>query len=273
MIRFFVCISIFQVRKGTREVVAEEFSKGDSPIHLLDPRIKVSLVALFSLVVALTNHWLVLALAQTFSVTLLLIARLDKRKVALRLLIVNSFLLFLWFFLPFTYPGNNVLLSLGALQLSAEGVSFAFIITLKSNAIIAASIALLGTSSFFAIVHALSHFCFPDKLLSLCFFCFRYLHVVSYEYKRLHNALKIRCFRPETSIHTYKTYAYLFGILVIKSYDRSQRVYQAMLCRGFKGKFWMFDHFKMRKSDLISGMVMLLFIVGLVLLQWTSLLP
>jgi len=254
-------------------VVAEEFSSGDSPIHRLDPRIKVFVAALFSLVVALTSHWHVLVLAQAFSLTLLLIARLDRRKVALRLAIVNSFILFLWLFLPFTYPGSTVLFSLGALHLSAEGIYFAFIITLKSNAIITASIALLGTSSFFALVHALRHFYVPDKLVNLCFFCFRYLHVVYYEYKKLHNVLKIRCFRPGTNIHTYKTYAYLLGMLLIKSYDRSQRVYQAMLCRGFKGNFWMLDHFTLSKSDLMSGTLMLCFIVGLVLLQWIQILP
>ena len=80
--------------------------------------------------------------------------------------------------------------------------------------------------------------------------------------------MKIRCFHPRTDIHTYKTYAYLLGMLLIKSYDRSERVHQAMICRGFKGEFWMLDHFNLKKSDVIAGVLMLFFIMGLFLLQW-----
>ncbi|MBW1679214.1 MAG: cobalt ECF transporter T component CbiQ, partial [Deltaproteobacteria bacterium] len=90
---------------------------------------------------------------------------------------------------------------------------------------------------------------------------------------KLANAMKIRCFHPRTDIHTYKTYAYLLGMLLIKSYDRSERVHQAMICRGFKGEFWMLDHFSLKKPDVIAGVLMLFFIMGLSLLQWGQIIP
>ena len=76
------------------------------------------------------------------------------------------------------------------------------------------------------------------------------------EYSRLRNAVIIRCFKAGTNIHTYRTYAYLVGMLIVRSYERSQRIYQAMLCRGFKGRFPVISHFRLRKGDVVFGLLM-----------------
>ncbi|NIR17569.1 MAG: cobalt ECF transporter T component CbiQ, partial [Desulfobacterales bacterium] len=65
----------------------------------------------------------------------------------------------------------------------------------------------------------------------LLFFSYRYIHVIYLEYVRLLNAMKVRCFHPRSDVHTYKAYAHLVGMMLLKSYDRSERVYGAMLCR------------------------------------------
>jgi len=184
-----------------------------------------------------------------------------------RLLPVNSFILLLWIVLPFTYPGKT-LFSLGPLEASGEGIRYALSITIKSNTIILACMALLGTTPIFTLAHALRHLRVPDKLVQLLFFSYRYIHVIYLEYVRLLNALKVRCFRPRSDLHTYKAYAHLVGMMLLKSYDRSERVYDAMLCRGFKGKFWVLDHFSLKRGDLILFIIMLLSLMGLGLLQW-----
>jgi cobalt/nickel transport system permease protein len=56
--------------------------------------------------------------------------------------------------------------------------------------------------------------------------------------------------------------------VMLKSYDRSERVYDAMLCRGFKGKFWVLDHFSLKSGDIISFIIMLIYLTGLGFLQW-----
>ncbi|MDY6844080.1 MAG: cobalt ECF transporter T component CbiQ [Thermodesulfobacteriota bacterium] len=245
----------------------EEFSAGDSFIHHLDPRIKLVIAILFSTVVAVANKLVLLFAAICFPIVLISVARLSIKKVQKSLLLVNGFILFLWLLMPFTYAGET-LFSLGSLHASKEGVMYCVLITLKSNTIILTCMILLATSKISALVHALRHLYIPDKLVQLFFFCYRYIHVIHIEYSRLRNAMKIRCFKPQTNIHTYKTYAYLIGLLLIKSYDRSERVYKAMLCRGFKGKFWVLDHFSLKRSDVVAGIIMVLYIIGLVFLQW-----
>ncbi len=248
-------------------MVAEEFSSGNSFIHDLDPRIKIIVATLFSITVAVADRTEVLLLALLFSACCVILSSLPLLRVMRRLLLVNGFILLLWLLLPFTYPGKT-LFSVGPFDATAEGIRYALTITIKSNTIILACIALLGTTSIFALVHALRHLHVPDKLVQLLFFSYRYIHVIYREYLRLLNAMKVRCFRPRSNLRTYKTYAYLVGMMLLNSYDRSERVYGAMLCRGFKGQFWILDHFALKRGDVMLFIIMLLSIAALGFLQW-----
>jgi len=248
-------------------MVAEEFSSGNSLIHDLDPRIKIIVATLFSITVAVADRTDVLLLALLFSACCVILSSIPLLRVMRRLLLVNGFILLLWLLLPFTYPGKT-LLSVGPFDATAEGIRYALTITIKSNTIILACIALLGTTSIFTLVHALRHLHVPDKLVQLLFFSYRYIHVIYLEYLRLLNAMKVRCFRPRSNLRTYKAYAYLVGMMLLNSYDRSERVYDAMLCRGFKGQFWILDHFALKRGDVILFIIMLFSIAALGFLQW-----
>ena len=59
-------------------------------------------------------------------------------------------------------------------------------------------------------------------------------------------------------------------MLLVKSHDRAERVRAAMICRGFKGKFYDLKEFSFRSSDLIIMIFMLLAIIGIGFLQWTK---
>jgi len=246
-------------------LIKEKFSEGDSTLHRLDPRVKIIVAILFSVMVALTDKYTLLTGGLLFAVGAVAVARLRAKEIISRLLVVNSFIFLLWLMLPFTFPGKNIY-TLGSFNISQEGIKYALLITIKSNTIILAGIALLSTSSIFNLVHALRHLHFPDKLTQLFFFTYRYTQTIHSEYIRLNNAIKIRGFKPRTNFHTYRTYAYLIGMMLVRSYDRSKRVYNAMLCRGFKGKFLTLNHFVFKKSDFVAGIVMLSCIMGLVLL-------
>ena len=243
----------------------EQFAKGSSCLHRFDPRLKIIIAALFSIIIAIANQYNVVLIGLMFALFLIAISRLNLLSVLYRLLIINGFILILWFFLPFSMPGK-LLFKIGPLIATKEGINYALIISLKSNVIIMVNIALLSTSSVFTLVHALSHLYVPKKLIHLFFFSFRYIHVIYLEYTKLKNAMKIRCFKPGTNLHTYKTYAYLIGMLLIKSYDRSKSIYNAMLCRGFKGDYYILNHFSLGVYDIISYLLMLSFLLFLIIL-------
>ncbi len=226
----------------------EEFALGDSIIHKMDPRSKLLTAFAFSVVVALTGDPMALYLAPVFPLVLLGLAGVNFRGVLRRLVTANVFIAFLWIFLPFSH-GETVVYSLGPLHVYREGLWFALFITLKSNAIILMIIALLGTSSVFSVVHALSHLHVPDKLVHVFFFCFRYLETIQDEYQRLVTAMKIRGFKPGPNMRTYRAYANLMGILLVRSFERSARIVAAMKCRGFRNKFYILHHYEMQTRD------------------------
>jgi len=251
-------------------VTVETFALGESFIHRLDPRVKIASAVALAVVTATGGRLGVLGLSLLVGLVLIGLARLSLLQVGLRLLAVNAFLLLLWCILPFSYPGRP-LFELGPLVASREGVAYAVAITLKSNAIILVMIALLATTPIFTLVHGLWHLRLPVKLVQLLFFTFRYFHVMHQEYLRLRGAMRVRCFKARTNRHTYRSLAYLVGMLLVRSFDRSERIYQAMLCRGFQGRFWVLDHFELRAADLAFLGVMVLVALAMAVGQWTHL--
>lgn len=233
----------------------EEFAEGSSIFHRLDPRVKFISLMPYIIVIAVMKDLKFPAIALLASALMIAFARIDIKKLLNRLGAVNIFILLLWLFLPFSHPGE-VFLYFGPLSVSREGIFFALSVTLKANAIVLATIAILGTSEVFSLAHALVHLKVPEKLVYLFFFFYRYISVLHDEYTTLKRAISVRAFRPKTNMHTYKTYAYLVGMLIVRSYDRSERVYNAMLCRGFTGRFPIITHFHMHTRDYAFGGLM-----------------
>ncbi len=248
-------------------MIEERFAGGGTMLHRADPQVKIIAAVLFSIVVAVASDPVMLAAAIMFSLALIISARFAFKPVFHTLLAVNSFIIFIWFIMPFSFPGYPVF-EIGPLTATAEGIRYCAVLTMKSNAIIMANLALFSTSSLVSLAHALSHMRVPAKLIHIFFFCIRYIHVMQMEYTRLRNALKVRCFTPKTDMHTYRTYANLVGMLLVNSFERSVRIYDAMKCRGFNGQYYVLDHFEHKRADSILFAVLILGIAVLAYLEW-----
>lgn len=247
----------------------EEFSEGSSIIHRLDPRVKVISVLILTVALAVSYNIPGISIGLLVSIVLLCAAGLDGKKVLSRFAVVNGFFFFLLVILPLTVSGGH-LYSIGPLSLSERGLTYAFLLMLKGNAIYGAMIALLGTSSIVKLGHALHHLRVPDRLVQLFFFSYRYISVLHDEYGRIRRALKIRCFRARTNIHSYRTFAYVIGMLFLNSYDRSHRIYRAMLCRGFCGELRTIDHFEINRVDLSFLLIQAIVAASIVTIQVMS---
>ncbi len=243
----------------------EEFAEGTSLLHRMDPRAKILTLVPLVVVTALSRGLEAPLLSLAVSFLLTLIARLSFRGLLSRLLVVNTFVLLLWVFLPFSYHGREVF-SIGPFTITREGLIYTLSITVKTNAIVLSTIAMLGTSEIFSIAHALLHLRAPQKLIYLFFFFYRYISVLHEEYTRLRRAMTVRCFSAGTGLHTYRSIAYLVGMLLVRSYERSQRIYQAMLCRGFDGTFPVVRHFRFTPRDGMFSLIMLLLTVAIMVI-------
>jgi len=248
-------------------MILEPFATGHSRVHSLDPRLKVLFATVYSFVVALSDRFPSLFAALALSFLLIGLARLNIREVAGRVLIVNGLILLFWLVLPLTFEGV-ALFYLGPFAVTREGLLVSARITLKSNAILLAFIALIASTSITTLGHALNRLRFPEKIIHLLLLTYRYVFVIEQEYQRLVRAAKIRGFRPKSNMHTYRTYAYLIGMLFVRASERAERVRQAMLCRGFKGKFYCLREFSFSRQDFIWSVFMGIAVIGLGVVEW-----
>ncbi len=248
-------------------MIQEPFASGNSFVHRLDPRIRLVSACTYSIVVAMSASFQVLATAVVISFLLVLLARLSAREVIKRIVMVNSFIVLLWVILPLTFQGPGAF-TLGPLTMYRAGIVMAAQITLKSNAILLALIALVTTMNFSTLGYSLNWLRVPEKIVHLLLMTYRYVFVIEQEYQRLVRSAKIRGFRPGTNLHTYKTYGYIVGMLFVRSSIRADRVYRAMLCRGFKHKFYCLYEFKSDRGGWFFGFAIGAVLMVLVYLEW-----
>jgi cobalt/nickel transport system permease protein len=244
----------------------EPFAVGDSALHRLDPRIRLVSAAIFSCMVAVFRESSALLAALILSMALAAIARLRIVEVLKRLLVVNGLVVCIWAVIPFTFPGEP-LFRLGPLGAAREGIELAAQITLKSNAIVLAFMALVATIPFSTVGHALHWLRVPDKIVHLLLMTYRYIFVLEQEYQRLIRAARIRGFQPGTNLHTYRTYAYLVGMLFVRAIDRAERVRWAMICRGFKRKFYSLQEFRAGAGSWVFLLLMSAAVLGIAVLE------
>lgn len=250
-------------------MIEEPFAQGSSIIHVIDPRVKMVFALFFSIIVALTHKLPVAVCGLMLAGVLVIISRITLRQLLSRVVVANIFIVFLWLILPFSVPGRTIFEFMG-LAATYEGIQYTLLITVKCNAIILLNITLLSTSSISDLVHVLRHFRVPDKLIHIFFFLFRYANVMVGEYDVLQRTLKVRGFKPNTSVHTYRTYGVVIGTLLVRGHDRSEQIHRAMVCRGFKGKYWLLEHFIMKPQDIIAACMLTVILLCLGVLEWTT---
>lgn len=254
--------------QSTRSVLASvALDRPASFIDQIDPRARILTAVAFAVLVAVCSQMATAALALGLAVVAVLAARLRLGQVARRLVPLNLLVVLLALTLPWSTPGDPLWV-LGPMQYSREGGLLAVTIALKGNAIVLALVVLLGTLDLTTLGHALAHLYVPEKLTHLLLFTVRYVEVLEQEYLRLKAAMRTRGFRPAMNWHTYRSYGYLVGMLLVRSLERSKRILAAMKCRGFRGRFYLLDHFAFSLHDAEFAVVSLIVLAGLAAVEW-----
>jgi cobalt/nickel transport system permease protein len=198
---------------------------GSTGAQRLDARIKIVAALLFVLWVVLTplRLWPCYLVQLAIVLSVYLWARLPLRLLATRLAVVLPFLLLIAAAVP---------LSRGF----SAGWDIAAQIVIRSSLALSAMIVLAATTAFPSFISALSWFRVPRVFVSILTFMHRYLHVLAEEAMRMHRAKQSRTCRPSLWTDT-RIMANCVGILFVRAFERAERVYAAMLARGWQGKF------------------------------------
>lgn len=206
---------------------------GHSWIHRLAPQCKLAAQLLFVIVVVLTPRqafW-AFGLYAIMLAGLIVAAGLPPRFVAKRLVFEVPFVLFA-VLLPFIGGGPRT--QVFGLSLSVEGLWGAWNIVAKATLGLAASILVAATTTMPEFLRGFEALHMPKVLTSTASFMIRYTDVIADEMHRMKIAREARGYDPRW-IWQAKAIAASAGALFIRAYERGERVYLAMLSRGYTG--------------------------------------
>lgn len=246
---------------------SENLMRGKT-ISGLDPRTRLVATLAFAVTSVALAHIPALVLALFSSVMVMLATGLPIVKTLRRMAAMDGFIVFILVLLPFTMPGEPIL-TIWGFTASWDGLHKAIIIALKANAVVLMLLALVGTLEAVTLAKALHALHVPASLVHLLQFTVRYIEVLEREYQRLRAAMKARGFRPKNSLHTYKSFGYLIGMMLVRALERSERILDAMKCRGFDGTIPVHAAFSFNRRDGVFVLAMSTVLAALVLVEFT----
>lgn len=207
-------------------------------LRRMDPRARLLVALGYALVVLSLDSLPMLGMALLIAIGFAFAARLMAALIFKRLVALEAFMLLLCCLLPLTVPGEPWF-TLGPLSASWDGLWLAAVILLKANTIVLMLLTLVGSLEPVVLGHTLARLRVPDKLVHLFLFTVRYLAVLGDEYHRLRRAMLARGFKAKSDRHSWRSFGWLIGMLLVRSLDRAERVLAAMKCRGFHGRFYL----------------------------------
>ena len=215
------------------KLVLDRYAYLDSPVHRWHQGYK--LVGLLSLIFAFAfvqNIWLlpvmILATCVLFTLSKIPVSFLIKR-----LRYPSWFILAVIIFLPFI-SGEDVVLQLGYLTVKSEGCWQALLISVRFFCILTVSLVLFGTAPFLSSIKAMRSLGLPRVIVDMSLLSYRYLEELNDTLTTMQRAMKLRGFKPKGfTRRNLQVFAQLTGSILIRSYDRSLRIYQAMILRGY----------------------------------------
>jgi cobalt/nickel transport system permease protein len=202
-------------------------------VHHLPSEVKLVAVFAFAIMVATTPRDDVVAfagLALALAVATRA-ARVRARFLLVRLAVVTPFLLAA-LLLPFVASGPRI--TVLGMSLAVEGLWGGFGMASRALLGAGASLLLVATTEVPDLLRGLERLRVPPLLTQIASFMIRYLEVVAGEVSRQRRAMTARGFDPRW-LWQLGPIASGLGVLFIRSYERGERIHDAMRARGFVG--------------------------------------
>ena len=241
----------------------------DSPIHRWDPRAKIAsiLVLIFSVVMVESISVALLGLA--LSLAVLLASRLPLGEVARRVRWPVIFLLPIFFILPFTAGGERTV-TFATFDLSLDGLLLGTLILTRGLSAVILAYPLFATSPFNITVQAMRGLKMPEVTAQIFLFTYRYLFLLREEMRSIEKSLASKSFAKKTDLRTARVIGTALGMLFVRSYERSERIYRAMVSRGYEGTLPSAVKFEMKRGDWAKSFVVAGAAVMLQLIDFAS---
>ena len=264
----------------------DEYANLSSPIHHWEPHYKfisfIILVCAFASVQTLVLIPVILSIAIVFLIS----SGLPLRFLPDRLHYPGYFILGVVVFLPWI-SGETILWQWHFLALRQEGLSSAVLIIGRFLAIVTLSLIIFSTTPFLITVQTLRSLGIPPLLVDMLLLTYRYIFDLAITVQTMQRSMQLRGFNANTNDHSFRDrwshirqlsqqWAALTGTLLIRSYEQSDRIYQAMRLRGYGSPelgshsgFWStFFTAKRQLSDRLALLLIMGLAIGLISLNF-----
>jgi len=249
----------------------DRYHEGNSPLHRLDARMKVIITVAF----ILSNVFLPDAAWHAFGFAwLFILIASHVSKLGWAFTLKRSFIA-----LPFALAAVSVLFAMPGQAIASFKVGmWTFTLTdyglvryasilIRSWLSVQAAILLVAVTEFPDIIHALVHLRLPGIFTTIVSLLYRYLFVLTDEVMRLLRARRSRSAaapgaRSGGSVAWRARVAgNMAGQLFLRSYERSDRVHNAMLARGYTGQLMTIHPHELRRKDTLTTALALFIIL------------
>ncbi len=249
--------------------IVDAVAEGDSLFHRWDVRIKLVALLSFAFLVVATRSLPAGLAALVICSAALVAARIPLHRALRRVLAMAGFLGMFIIIMPLTVPlrsGDTLLVVQGIefLSFNLRGLQLALAICAKACAVALLMEPMLATAPLPVTLEGLSRLGVPDKAGQLVLLAHRYIFVFLGEAKRMATGMNVRGFRKRTNAETLRVTGNYLGMLFVRSFERTHRVFDAMQARGYTGDFPHLRRFEARPADWLLGGLWLL--LGLILL-------
>ncbi|MEJ2157881.1 MAG: cobalt ECF transporter T component CbiQ [Desulfobacteraceae bacterium] len=216
--------------------------RGTSPLHRWDVRCKIVIILVYSFMIVSLERLVPALAAVGVSLLILVIAKASSVKVLSRLLAIAGFVGMFFLVMPLTAPvhAGDTVVVFGGLEWMAfnlRGLQLAGTIGAKAVAVTLLMEPLLSTAPLPVTLHGLSRLGAPEVVGQMVLLSYRYLHVFRHEARRMSSGMQVRGFRKRTNLQTLRAVANFLGMLFVRSFERTERVFDAMRARGYRGRF------------------------------------
>lgn len=231
----------------------QRYEARDSLLHRLDPRAKLVMILCMIVGIVLTppNAWIAYPLLWTVIGILAMIGEIGAWRVGRLAGLALPFALAAVTLL-FTTPGNPIAQFAGV-TITDSGLARFLAILIKSWLSMQAALLLAFTTDFNDLLWALESLKLPATLITIVGLMYRYLFTLKDEAQRLIQARAARSGAIDgvksggSLLWRARITGGMVGNLFLRSYERSERVYAAMLARGYHG------HLPHRNAPALTG--------------------
>jgi cobalt/nickel transport system permease protein len=222
-----------------RHAFLDHHSQTESPIHHLDARAKIIVFFTFILIAVSSppTSFLLFSLLALGLIAIAVLARLPLGHLLKKVLVVLPFLFVVALSIPFMQKnalGGGYNLGLGGLSISRDGLWILWNVVIKSCLGVFSIILLSSTTSFPQLIGGMEKLGSPKIFTMITSFMYRYSFILIDEMHRMKRARDSRCFGGRWFWQT-KVIGHMIGTLFLRSFHRGERVYMAMLSRGYDG--------------------------------------